>query len=138
MRLTAAGYDVTAVESGEQALAQQPLLHPNLIITDLQMEGMDGMTLFNQVHSRNPSLPVMILTAHGTIPEAVEATSRGVFSYLTKPFDSKILLEHRITSYNVCYTKLLRHGWLPRRPPGSCRVRSGSSPGVTGCGCAPG
>ena len=94
MRLTAAGYDVTAVESGEKALAQLPLLQPSLIITDLQMAGMDGMTLFNQVHSRNPSLPVMILTAHGTIPEAVEATSRGVFSYLTKPFDSKVLLEH--------------------------------------------
>ena len=94
MRLTAAGYEVKAVESGEQALARLPLFHPHLIITDLQMEGMDGMTLFNQVHSRNPSLPVMILTAHGTIPEAVEATSRGVFSYLTKPFDSKILLEH--------------------------------------------
>jgi len=94
MRLTAVGYEVTAVESGEQALAQLPLLHPNLIITDLQMEGMDGLTLFNQVHNRNPSLPVMILTAHGTIPEAVEATSRGVFSYLTKPFNSKILLEH--------------------------------------------
>ncbi len=94
MRLTAAGYEVTAVESGEQALAQLPLLHPHLIITDLQMEGMDGLTLFSQVHSRNPSLPVIILTAHGTIPEAVEATSRGVFSYLTKPFDSKILLEH--------------------------------------------
>jgi two-component system response regulator GlrR len=94
MRLTAAGYEVTAVESGEQAMAQLPLLNPQLIITDLQMEGMDGLTLFNQVHSRNPSLPVMILTAHGTIPEAVEATSRGVFSYLTKPFDSKVLLEH--------------------------------------------
>ncbi len=94
MRLSAAGYDVTAVESGEAALAQLPLLQPSLIITDLQMSGMDGMTLFNQVHSRNPSLPVMILTAHGTIPEAVEATSRGVFSFLTKPFDSKILLEH--------------------------------------------
>ena len=94
MRLTAAGYEVTAVESGEQALAQLPLLHPHLIITDLQMEGMDGLTLFSQVHNRNPSLPVIILTAHGTIPEAVEATSRGVFSYLTKPFDSKILLEH--------------------------------------------
>jgi len=93
MRLTAAGYEVTAVESGEQALAQLPLRHPHLIITDLQMEGMDGMALFNQVHSRNPSLPVIILTAHGTIPEAVEATSRGVFSYLTKPFDSKILLK---------------------------------------------
>jgi two-component system response regulator GlrR len=94
MRLTAAGYAVTAVESAEQALAQIPLLQPHLMITDLQMGGMDGMTLFNQVHSRNPSLPVLILTAHGTIPDAVEATSRGVFSYLTKPFDSKVLLEH--------------------------------------------
>ncbi len=94
MRLTAADYEVTAVESGEQALAQLTHFHPHLIITDLQMAGMDGLTLFNKIHSRNPSLPVMILTAHGTIPEAVEATSRGVFSYLTKPFDSKILLEH--------------------------------------------
>ena len=94
MRLTAVGYEVTAVESGEQALAQLPLSQPHLIITDLQMKGMDGLTLFNQVHGRNPSLPVMILTAHGTIPDAVDATSRGVFSYLTKPFDSKILLQH--------------------------------------------
>ncbi len=93
MRLTAAGYEVKAVENGEQALAELPLFHPHLIITDLQMGGMDGMTLFNKVHTRNPSLPVLILTAHGTIPDAVEATSRGVFSYLTKPFDSKILLE---------------------------------------------
>ena len=93
MRLTAAGYEVTAVEGGEQALVQLPLFNPHLIITDLQMGGMDGMTLFNQIHGRNPSLPVLILTAHGTIPDAVEATSRGVFSYLTKPFDSKVLLE---------------------------------------------
>ena len=93
MRLTAAGYEVKAVENGEQALAELPLFHPHLIITDLQMDGMDGMTLFNKVHTSNPSLPVLVLTAHGTIPDAVEATSRGVFSYLTKPFDSKILLE---------------------------------------------
>ncbi len=94
MRLTAAGYDVCEVESGEQALAQLPLYRPHLIVTDLRMEGMDGMTLFSQVHSRNPGLPVLILTAHGTIPDAIEATSRGVFSYLTKPFNSKVLLEH--------------------------------------------
>ena len=94
MRLTAAGYLVEAVEGGEQALVQLPLFRPHLVITDLQMGGMDGMTLFNQIHGRNPSLPVLILTAHGTIPDAVEATSRGVFSYLTKPFDSKVLLEH--------------------------------------------
>jgi len=93
LRLSAAGYDITATESGEEALGLLPLIQPHLIITDLQMNGMDGMSLFNQVHGRNPSLPVIILTAHGTIPDAVEATSRGVFSYLTKPFDSKILLE---------------------------------------------
>jgi two-component system response regulator GlrR len=93
MRLTAAGYEVKTVESGGQALAQLPLFHPHLVITDLQMDGMDGMTLFDNIHGKNPSLPVLVLTAHGTIPDAVEATSRGVFSYLTKPFDSKILLE---------------------------------------------
>jgi two-component system response regulator GlrR len=94
MRLTAAGYTVEAVEGGEEALVQLPLFRPHLVITDLQMDGMDGMTLFRRIHSGNPSLPVLILTAHGTIPDAVDATSRGVFSYLTKPFDSKVLLEH--------------------------------------------
>jgi len=94
MRLSAAGYMVETAEGGEQALVQLPLFRPHLVITDLQMGGMDGMTLFHRIHTRNPSLPVLILTAHGTIPDAVEATSRGVFSYLTKPFDSKVLLEH--------------------------------------------
>jgi len=94
MRLSAASYSVTAVESGEQALVQLPLYNPHLIITDLQMAGMDGMTLFNHVHARYPLLPVLVLTAHGTIPGAVEAIRSGVFSYLTKPYDSKILLEH--------------------------------------------
>jgi two-component system response regulator GlrR len=94
MRLSAAGYEVITSESGEEALAQMPLFIPNLVITDLQMDGMDGMSLFKEIHSQTPSLPVMILTAHGSIPEAVDATSRGVFSYLTKPFDSKNLLDH--------------------------------------------
>lgn len=94
LRLSAAGYQVTAVESGEQALLQIPLFHPHLVITDLKMGGMDGMTLFNRIHSRNPALPVLILTAHGTIPDAFDAASRGVSAYLTKPFDSKVLLEH--------------------------------------------
>jgi two-component system response regulator GlrR len=54
---------------------------------------MDGMALFDLIHRRSPALPVIILTAHGSIPDAVEATSRGVFGYLTKPFDSKDLLD---------------------------------------------
>jgi two-component system response regulator GlrR len=93
MRLTAAGYAVTAVESGEAALAALSIARPQVVITDLRMQGMDGMALFDAIHRDSPSLPVLILTAHGTIPEAVTATRRGVFSFLTKPFEPKVLLD---------------------------------------------
>jgi two-component system response regulator GlrR len=93
MRLTAAGYAVTAVESGEAALAALSVSRPQVVVTDLRMQGMDGMALFDAIHREAPSLPVVILTAHGTIPEAVTATRRGVFSFLTKPFEPKVLLE---------------------------------------------
>jgi two-component system response regulator GlrR len=93
MRLTAAGYAVTAVASGESALAAQAVSRPQVVVTDLRMQGMDGMALFDAIHRDSPSLPVVILTAHGTIPEAVSATRRGVFSFLTKPFEPKVLLD---------------------------------------------
>jgi two-component system response regulator GlrR len=93
MRLTAAGYAVTAVESGEAALAALAVARPQVVVTDLRMQGMDGMALFDAIHRDSPSLPVLILTAHGTIPEAVTATRRGVFSFLTKPFEPKVLLD---------------------------------------------
>jgi two-component system response regulator GlrR len=92
MRLSAAGYEVTPVASGEQALANLAVSRPQAVVTDLRMEGMDGMALFDAMHREAPTLPVVILTAHGTIPDAVAATRRGVFSFLTKPFDSKVLL----------------------------------------------
>jgi two-component system response regulator GlrR len=93
MRLTAAGYAVTAVESGEAALAALAVSRPQVVVTDLRMQGMDGMALFDAIHRDSPSMPVLILTAHGTIPEAVSATRRGVFSFLTKPFEPKVLLD---------------------------------------------
>jgi len=93
MRLGAAGYSVSTADSGESALASVTVARPQLVITDLRMQGMDGMALFDAIHRDAPSLPVVILTAHGTIPEAVAATRRGVFSFLTKPFDSKVLLD---------------------------------------------
>jgi two-component system response regulator GlrR len=65
MRLTAAGYAVTAVESGEAALASLAVARPQLVVTDLRMHGMDGMALFDAIHREAPSLPVVILTAHG-------------------------------------------------------------------------
>ncbi|MEO8718700.1 MAG: response regulator, partial [Burkholderiales bacterium] len=93
MRLTAAGYRVTAVEAADAALASLAVQRPHLVITDLRMQGMDGLGLFDAIHRQAPSLPVVILTAHGTIPDAVAATRRGVFSFLTKPFEPKVLLE---------------------------------------------
>src|SRR5690606_7216653 len=93
VRRQAAGFEPVTAESAEAALAKLPAVRPSLIITDLRMEGMNGMMLFDTVRSRYPLLPVIILTAHGSIPEAVEATKRGVFGFLTKPFDSQILLE---------------------------------------------
>ena len=92
IRLTAAGYDISTADSGTQALAQLAVRYPHLVITDLRMDGMDGMALFDTIHRSHPTLPVIILTAHGSIPEAVAATQRGVFGFLTKPFDGKDLL----------------------------------------------
>lgn len=93
LRLSAAGYLVQAVDSGEKALAALAASRPDLIITDLKMGGMDGMSLFEEVRKQAPMLPVIILTAHGTIPDAVSATRRGVFGFQPKPFDGKQLLE---------------------------------------------
>jgi two-component system response regulator GlrR len=92
IRLTAAGYKVEAVQSAEAALNYLDVSRPQLVISDMQMSGMDGMALFEHIHRNLPTLPVIILTAHGTIPDAVTAVQRGVFGYLAKPFDSKTLL----------------------------------------------
>src|SRR5688572_10379742 len=92
IRLSAEGYAVTTAASGEQALGKMSVARPRLVVTDLRMTGMDGMALFEAARAQNPALPVIILTAHGTIPDAVEAVKRGVFGYLTKPFDAKALL----------------------------------------------
>ncbi len=92
IRLRTSGYEVEAVASGREALARLPVFKPQVVITDLRMEGMDGMALFELIHAEHPALPVLALTAHGTIPDAVFATQRGVFAYLTKPYDGKTLL----------------------------------------------
>lgn len=92
LRLTATGYLVQTAESAEEALGQLAVRRPHLVITDLRMAGMDGMQLFERIHATQPTLPVIILTAHGNIPDAVAATRRGVFGFLPKPFEAKELL----------------------------------------------
>lgn len=93
MRLEAAGYQLMSAKNGEDALTQLAMYRPALVISDLRMPGMDGLALFDAVHQTDPALPFILLTAHGSIPDAVDATQRGVFGFLTKPFDSKSLLQ---------------------------------------------
>ena len=93
MRLNSAGYKVTAVTSAESALNQLEIEHPQLVLSDVRLPGRDGLALFDEIRKNHPTLPVILLTAHGTIPDAVEATARGVFTYLTKPYDARELLE---------------------------------------------
>ncbi|HQN47098.1 MAG TPA: sigma 54-interacting transcriptional regulator [Rugosibacter sp.] len=92
IRLEGAGYGVLTTNKAEQALAMISRERPHLVITDLRMPGMDGAALFEAIRAMHSSLPVIILTAHGTIPDAVAATNRGVFGYLTKPYDAQELL----------------------------------------------
>src|SRR5438105_8717654 len=93
LRLTSAGYRVRTADSGEPALASRAVARPAAVIPDMRMPGIDGLQLFDAIHRQHPALPVIILTAHGTIPDAVAATQRGVFGFLTKPFDSQELLQ---------------------------------------------
>src|SRR5512142_301339 len=92
IRLKANGYAVTAVDSGRRALASIAASRPDLVLSDLRMDGMDGMALFQEIQASYPGLPVIILTAHGSIPDAVAAVKKGVFGYLTKPYDPEELL----------------------------------------------
>ncbi len=92
IRLRAEGYDVEAVESAQKALGVVGRFAPDLVITDLRMDKMDGIGLLKELQTRSPGLRVVIITAHGTIPDAVAATQSGAFGFLTKPIDKDELM----------------------------------------------
>ena len=92
IRLRAENYEVEAVENGVQALAAASRFRPDLVISDLRMDQMDGISLLKELQSRWPGLKVIMLTAHGTIPDAVQATQMGAFGFLTKPVEKQELL----------------------------------------------
>ena len=94
IRLRAENYEVEAVQSAADALNAAGRFRPDLVITDLRMDQMDGIGLLKELQARWPSLKVIILTAHGTIPDAVRATQGGAFGFLTKPVEKQELLDH--------------------------------------------
>ena len=92
MRLESAGYEVSAVDHENKAkeIAGQEIFDAAVI--DLQLVKQDGISLMEELQLIQPQLPVIILTAHGSIESAVEAMERGALNYLTKPFDSRELM----------------------------------------------
>src|SRR5216684_1247466 len=103
------GYDVTVAADGEQGLAEFLKSGADIVVTDLVMPKMGGMELLRSVNSSNPDVPVIIITAHGTVDSAVEAIKLGAFDYITKPFDqteiqsviAKAARTHDIAQRNV-------------------------------------
>jgi DNA-binding NtrC family response regulator len=81
------GYEVTVAADGEQGLAEFQKSGADIVVTDLVMPRVGGMEILRAVNSSNPDVPVIIITAHGTVDSAVEAIKLGAFDYITKPFD---------------------------------------------------
>jgi two-component system response regulator GlrR len=92
IRLRSEKYEVEPVDSAASALQAVSRFRPDLVVTDLRMAGMDGIELLKELQRRWPGLNVILLTAHGTIPDAVRATQGGAVAFLTKPVEKEHLL----------------------------------------------
>jgi two-component system, NtrC family, response regulator GlrR len=107
MRLDASGFETTTARSASDALGRMQARRPQLVVLDLRLndaagkeagrvageDDVDGLALFARMRALEPLLPVIILTAHGSIPDAIEATRNGVAAFITKPFDGRALVE---------------------------------------------
>jgi len=111
IRLTAEGYAVETAENARIALNMLKEFSPELVITDLRMEGFDGSELLDEIQDRWPGLPVLLITAHGTIPDAVSATQRGAIGFLTKPLDKRELMEHVERAMQISAGTVQRDDW---------------------------
>jgi two-component system NtrC family response regulator len=98
------GYEVLTASDGPEALEVQKSSDLDLVVTDMKMPGMDGIELLDQIKARDPELPVIMMTAHGTVDKAVEAMQKGAYSYILKPFDNERLILYArkaISTYQV-------------------------------------
>lgn len=119
MRLVSEGYSVVTAESGPEALRVLGREKVDLVISDLRMDEMDGLQLFSEIQKGHPGMPVIILTAHGSIPDAVAATQQGVFSFLTKPVDKDALykaIDEALEQRSPATDEALRQAIVTRSP----------------------
>jgi two-component system response regulator AtoC len=129
-QLSRDGYDVLTAEDGEQGLEMLRDHHIDLVITDLKMPRRDGMELLRAALELDAELPVVMITAHGTVDTAVEALKTGAFDYVTKPFDQN---EVRTIVRKALATRALSARDVSRSVPGDSEYRwgiIGKSPGI--------
>jgi two-component system response regulator GlrR len=129
IRLRSEGFEVAACENASQALTTVPRFLPDVLVTDLRMKDKDGISLLKELQGRYPALPVILLTAHGTIPDAVNATKSGAFAFLTKPVEKEQLLEQigaalKISGF-ASVTEDWRAGIITRNPVMEERLSQG-------------
>ncbi|MDO9080004.1 MAG: sigma-54 dependent transcriptional regulator, partial [Desulfuromonadales bacterium] len=86
--LSREGYETATVGSGKDAIRQMRADTFDLVVTDIKMPEMDGLQLLDEIKAYNPSLPVIVITAYGTVENAVQALRAGAYDYITKPFES--------------------------------------------------
>jgi two-component system NtrC family response regulator len=98
------GFEVLAALGGQEALEVHKTSDLDLILTDMKMPAMDGIELLENIKSVDPDLPVIMMTAHGTVDKAVEAMQKGAYTYVLKPFDNErliIYVKKAISMYQV-------------------------------------
>ncbi len=86
--LSREGYETTTVASGAEALQQVARDHFDLVVTDIKMPEMDGLQLLEELKEFDPSLPIIVMTAYGTVENAVQALRAGAYDYIAKPFET--------------------------------------------------
>jgi len=87
MRLKAGGYRAVTAKTGDDAVRLTVDEHPDVVLSDLRLEGENGLDVMERIHQVDDQIPVLIITAHGSIPNAIEAMNKGAAGYLTKPVD---------------------------------------------------
>jgi len=120
------GYEVHVAENGEAALAMLAEHHVDVVVTDLRMPGIDGMAILDHVATEHPNVPVIMITAHGTVDTAVTALKKGAFDYVTKPFDRDELLA--VVQKAARTRELSRADVTPSRERGRFRIIGASPP----------
>ena len=126
------GYDVHLAEDGAAALEVLENHHVDVLITDLRMPEIDGMELLKRVHGARESMPVIMITAHGTVDTAVEAIKLGAFDYITKPFEGDELII--AVKRAIEHTRLLRENAVLRTNAEPLRTADGAAGGAAGLG----